>query len=516
MNILEIYSEALTEYKRGNYRRALEILKTVKELAPNWTKGFLLEAYIMREQNFHLEEISVIENFLPKIDTSQPGEKNLAAVAYSLLAAAYRVVGESEKAVKYFLQSAFFEDDKNKKLVELSNAIFSANDSENFSDDDFEKIYVEYRKNLSDVKSYPTKFYNHKKIRVGYLSADFHEHPVTAFLWALISSRNKNLFEVYCYSSGKTFDNISKIIFDNVEVWRDISNFSDEDAAKVIHDDEIDILFDLSGHTNGSRLPVTAYRPATVQISGIGYMNSTGLSCIDYFLSDKFCAENKSAMKKYFTEKIIELPHSHFCFTPIKNFPKLNQVQKSEIIFGCFNNFSKVTDSILKAWQKILQRVPNSRLVLKHKIFDNDEGKNFVRKKLLNFNFDLSQIELRSFSKNYLEEYNEIDIALDTFPYVGGITTCEALYMGVPVISIYGERHGTRFGLSILKNIGIEELAVKNFSEYVERAVTLASDKELLEVLHKNLRLMMKNSPLINEKLYAEEVEKFYLHILKP
>ena len=108
MNILEIYSEALTEYKRGNYRRALEILKTVKELAPNWTKGFLLEAYIMREQNFHLEEISVIENFLPKIDTSQPGEKNLAAVAYSLLAAAYRVVGESEKAVKYFLQSAFF------------------------------------------------------------------------------------------------------------------------------------------------------------------------------------------------------------------------------------------------------------------------------------------------------------------------------------------------------------------------------------------------------------------------
>ena len=505
MNILEIYSEALAEYKRGNYRRALKILKTVKELAPNWTKGFLLEAYILREQKFHLEEISVIENFLPKIDITQAGEKNLAAVAYSLLAAAYRIVGEPEKAVKYFLQSAFFEDDKNKKLVELSNAIFAANDSENFSADDFEKIYTEYRKNLFDIKPYPKKFYNHKKIRVGYLSADFHEHPVAVFLWALIGSRNKNLVEIYCYSSGKTFDNISKIIFDNVEIWRNISDCSDEDAAKIIHDDEIDILFDLSGHTSGNRLPVTAYRPATVQISGIGYMNSTGLNCVDYFLSDKFCAENKSAMKNYFTEKIIELPHSHFCFTPIKKFPEPAHVEKPEIVFGCFNNFSKVTDSILKAWQKILAAVPNSCLILKHKIFDNDKGKNFVREKLLNFNFDLSRVELRAYSVNYLEEYNEIDIALDTFPYVGGATTCEALYMGVPVISMYGERHGTRFGYSFLKNIGIEELAV-----------ALASDRELLEILHKNLRLMMQNSPLMNEKLYAEEVEEFYLRILQP
>lgn len=515
MNVLEIYSEALAEYKSKNYERALEILKTVKEIASNWTKGFLLEAYIRREQNFYLKEISVIEDFLPRIDISQAGEKSLAAVAYSLLASAYRVIGDSEKAVKYFMKSAFFEDDKNKKLVELSNVIFAANDSENFSAEDFEKIYAEYRKNIADIKPYPKKFYNHKKIRVGYLSADFHEHPVAVFLWALIGSRNKDLFEIYCYSSGKTFDKISKIIFSNVEVWRDISDFSDEDAAKIIHEDEIDILFDLSGHTSGNRLPLTAYHPATVQISGIGYMNSTGLNCVDYFLSDKFCAENKSAMQNYFAEKIIELPYSHFCFTPIKKFPEPARIEKSEIVFGCFNNFSKITNSMFKAWQKILSQVPNSKLILKHKIFDNDEGKNFVREKLRQLSFDLSQVELRAYSEDYLNEYNEIDIALDTFPYVGGITTCEALYMGVPVISMYGERHGTRFGYSFLKNIGMEGLAVKNFSEYVERAVMLASDRELLDILHKNLRLMMQNSPLMNKKLYAEEVEKFYLQVLK-
>ena len=513
-NILEIYSQALSEYKAKNFGRALEILDVVKKSAPTWTKAFLLEAYIRREQNFYIEEISVIEKFLPKIDITLPGEKNLSAVAFSLLAAAYRNIGESEKAVKFFLKSAELEDNIDKKLDELSNAIFAANDSENFSAEDFQKLYSEYRKNLSHIKPYPKKIYRHEKIRVGYLSADFHEHPVTAFLWALIKYSNRNLFEVYCYSSGKTFDNISEKVFSSVEVWRDISNLSDEEAAKIIYGDEIDILFDLSGHTSNNRLPVINYRPATVQISGIGYMNSTGLFCTDYFLSDKFCAEDKTAMKNYFTEEIIELPHSHFCFTPIKNFPEPHHVQKSEIVFGCFNNFSKVTNSMLKAWQKILSAVPKSKLILKHKIFDNDEGKNFVRQKLLQMNFDLSQIELRSFSKNYLEEYNEIDIALDTFPYTGGVTTCEAIYMGVPVVSMYGDRHGTRFGYSILKNIGIEELAVKNFSEYVERAVMLAADKELLSVLHKNLRTMMKNSSLMNGKLYAEEVENFYLQIL--
>lgn len=514
MNILEIYSEALAEYKAKNFDRALEILETLKEIAPHWTKGFLLEAYIRREQKFFLEEIALIEKFLPQIDISLPGEKSLAAVASSLLAAAYRITREPEKAVNYFLHSANLEDDTEKKLVEVSNAIFAANDSENVTAEIFERLHAEYRKIISNVVPYPQKIYHHEKIRVGYLSADFCEHPVTNFLWALIEYRNKDLFEIYCYSSRKTFDNISKKIFSSVEVCRDISNVSDEEAAKIIHADEIDILFDLSGHTSGNRLPIMNYKPATVQISGIGYMNSTGLFSVDYFLSDKFCAENKTAMKKFFTEKIIELPHSHFCFTPLKNFPAPAHIPKAEITFGCFNNFSKVTNSMLVAWREILSAVPNSRLILKHKFFDNDEGKNFIRQKLAGMNFDLSRIELRGYTKNYLDEYNEIDIALDTFPYTGGVTTCEAIYMGVPVISLCGERHGTRFGYSILKNVGIEELATKNFSEYVERTVMLAADRELLAVLHENLRTMMKNSPLMNGKLYAQEVEKFYLQVI--
>ena len=329
------------------------------------------------------------------------------------------------------------------------------------------------------------------------------------FSYALITNHDKNLFEVYCYSAGNTFDAVTKNIKSAVNVWRDISNLSDEDAAKIIRADEIDILFDLSGHSNGNRLPILAYRPAAVQISGLGYMNSTGLNCVDYFLSDVNCVGDT----KFFTESLIAMDHSHFCYAPLKQFPAVNHRENHFVTFGCFNNFSKVTDSILTAWGKILAAVPKSKLILKHKIFDTAEGKDFVLKRLENLSLNTKQIELRGLSKDYLNEYNEIDIALDTAPYNGGLTTCEALLMGVPVISLVGDRHGSRIAYSILKNIGVEELATANLDEYVQRTVSLANDKDLLKVLHKNLCTMFRNSPLTDSKNYVREVEEIFTQI---
>ena len=164
--------------------------------------------------------------------------------------------------------------------------------------------------------------------------------------------------------------------------------------------------------------------------------------------------------------------------------------------------------------EKILDEVPNSHLLLKHKIFGNADGKKFVSERLKSFGFDLARVEMRPYTANHLVEYGDIDIALDTFPYTGGVTTCEALYMGVPVISLYGLRHGTRFGLSILKNIGIGELAVNSYDEYINRAVALAGDWELLTILRKNLRGMMKKSPLMNSASYVREVEAAFIKIL--
>ena len=507
MDILEIYSRALQEYQAKNYDTALNFLDEFNKVAPNWAKAILLEAYIRRDQNLYVTEIAVLEKFFLTIDIAR--EKTLAADAYSLLGSATRMLGLSRQAVDFFLNSARLETERTKICTELSNAIFAASDIENFTAADFEQLHAEYRKNLADIVPCEKVFCTHKKLRVGYISADFCEHPAMFFSYNLITGHDKNLFDVYCYSAGNKFDAVTENIKNLVTVWRDISNLTNEDAAKIIRSDEIDILFELSGHSAGNRLPIMAYRPAAVQISGLGYMNSTGLNCIDYFLSDVNCAADSS----YFTENIIAMNHSHFCYAPLKKFPVVNHKSNNFITFGCFNNFSKINDSILIAWREILREVPNSKLILKHRIFDTAECRNFILNRLKNLNFNLAQIELRGFSKNYLEEYNEIDISLDTFPYNGGLTTCEALYMGVPVISLRGDRHGNRIAYSILKNIGVEELAVSNFDEYIQRAVALADDKDLLQVLHKNLRAMFKNSKMTDAENYVREVEEIYLQI---
>ena len=320
---------------------------------------------------------------------------------------------------------------------------------------------------------------------------------------------------MYCYNSSKWFDGVTAQLKNFSDVWRDVEGIDDEATAKIIRDDEIDILVELGGHTANNRLAVLAYRPAQIQISGIGYMNSTGADFVDYFLTDKFCAEDSAAWKKFFVEEPLTLPRSHFCYTPLKNFPDVANApceKKFFVTFGSFNNFSKVTRAMLGAWQEILKRVPKSRLVLKHKIFDGDEGRELVRNFLSEMNFDLRRVELRGFTKNYLEEYNDVDIALDTFPYAGGATTCEALYMSVPVISLHGGRHGTRFGYSILNNVGIGELSTTTIADYVARAVSLAEDFLTLSTLRKNLRRMMKNSPLMDWRGYVHDVEeKFFI-----
>ena len=517
MDIIEKYSAALEEYRAKNFDAALKIIDEVKTSAPHWKKSFLLEAYVRREQTEYLKEFSVLEKLLPRFDLSSPDEKSLAADTLSLFGAVNQVLGLTAEAVESFCLSASFENDKKRACEEISNAIFAANCAENFSAADFRTLYDEYKKYLADIEPFAKKFYLHKKIRVGFLSADFQWHVVMAWSWALLSELNKKIFAVYCYSNLKTSDETTDYLRSIADVWRDISGLTDEKAAQLIRDDEIDILFDLSGHTSDNRLRVAAYRPASVQISGIGYMNSTGLDCFDYFLSDVYCAGNASAMNEYFTEKIILLPLSHVCYEPpskIEPAPAPPCIAKGFVTFGSFNNFGKVTDSILIAWKKILDAVPKSRLILKHKIFNTDDGKNFVSKRLKSFGFDLSRVEMRPYSSAHLREYDDIDIALDTFPYTGGVTTCEALYMGVPVVSLYGSRHGTRFGLSILKNIGLDELAVDSYDKYIERAVALAGDWELLTTLRKNLRAMMKHSPLMDSTNYVKLIGKTFITIL--
>ena len=478
----------------------MALVDDVKAAAPHWKKSFLLEIYIRREQKEYIKEIRLLEELLPRFDLDSPDEKFLAADALSVYGSVCREVGRLSDAVQSFRLSAALENDGEKSCTEISNALFAANADENFSAEDFRALYSDYKKYLADITPFPRKFYNHGKIRVGFLSADFNWHVAMAWSWDLLTGLDKNFFAVYCYSNSAEVDVVTENLRKVIDGWRDISSLTDAQAAEVIRNDEIDILIDLSGHTAGNRLGVAMYRPAPIQISGIGYMNSTGLDCFDYFLSDVNCAGNST---DYFTEKILALPRSHICYTPIVT-ATISRAEKNFVTFGSFNQSCKMSDSILRAWKKILDAVPTSRLLLKTKIFNTEDGRNFFGERLKSFGFDLERVEMRGYAANHLADYNDV---------AGGVTTCEALYMGIPVVSLFGERHGTRFGLSILKNIGLDVLAVDNIDDYVKRAVMLAGDWELLCDLRQNLRDMMTRSPLMNSTSYVRDVEEVFTKI---
>ncbi|MBR0060313.1 MAG: hypothetical protein IJP68_02430, partial [Selenomonadaceae bacterium] len=503
MDVIERYKEALELYKAKKFDEALKILEEVILASPQWKKPLLLKAYILREQEKTVDLFLFAQKILPLFEIESPDEKIFLSDALNLLAMASSKLAMQDSAMELFRLAGETAKNNIEACVEISNAILTANASEKFSADDFKKLYAEYKKYLSDITPYPKKFYAHKRIRVGFLSADFFNHSVVRWSWALLFKLDKNFFEIYCYSATGTPDLITEHISKTVENWRDISKLKAAQAAELIRSDEIDILFDLAGHTAGNQLRVAAYRPATVQISGIGYMNSTGLDCFDYFLTDETCAGDES----FFTEKLIRLPHSHICFeaTTALEVSAPPCLKKNYVTFGSLNQFSKMTDNMLAAWKKILDAVPNSRLILKNGLLNKEDCREFVGNRLKIIGIDVSRVEMRGYTKEYLQDYGDIDIALDTFPYTGGITTCEALYMGVPVVSLYGDRMGSRVGYSILKNIGLEELAVNSYDDYINIAVALANDWELLKMLRQTLRGMMIKSPLTNSKNYLRE-----------
>lgn len=515
MDIYALYSQAVEQSAAKNYDAALKILDEIKVYAPDYEKAYYMEANIWNKLKNPVKEYYALEKFLSLVDLSSVQDKNFIAEVFVHLG---NILEEDlylwEKALKAYLFALKLADKK--KLIDYveKNIFFFLNVAENYSAADFRAIYAECKKVYHSDSTFPKRFYNHKKIRVGFLSSDFFNHVMINWGMMLLTKLNKNLFEKYFYSNGKANDYITKYLRSNADYWHDIYDLTDSQVAKLIHDDEIDILFDLNGHTGESRIHVAAYRPATLQISGIGYMNSTGLDCFDYFLSDIYCAGDEN----YFTEKVIKLPHSHICYKPMikielaNNFPPC--LKNGFVTFGSFNKLGKMTDSVFITWRKILDAVPNSRLILKYTTFDKEYKKNFTIERLNNLGFDLTRVEMRPFTANHLVEYGDIDIALDPFPYTGGVTTCEALYMGVPVVSLYGARHGSRFGLSILKNIGIDELAVDSHEAYIERAVALAGDWELLTILRKNLRTMMEKSPLMDSENYIREIEEAFIKIL--
>lgn len=355
----------------------------------------------------------------------------------------------------------------------------------------------------------------HRRLRIGYISGDFRQHVMYQFYSGLLRGHDARRFELYAYSLGQVHDVCTDAVAAAVEHFIDMEDVAGDYAAiaQRVRDDEIDILVDLSGHCTLSGLPVLAYRPAPVQLSGIGYIHPTGMEAVDGFLTDGY-----TAPWEYLTdwdglqEQPIRL-RSQFCYARDEDLPCSTGApcrKNGHITWGVFNRYEKITDTMIDAWREILQAVPGSRLLLKNLIAAVSSGQQLMRRRLRKHGIDDGRVQIENVSSDYMERYLDVDVALDTYPYVGGGTTCDALYMGVPVITRYGRRYGTRLGLSILCNAGLGELAAATTQDYVARAVQLAQDQELLNALHIRLRQMLRSSPLMDVTRYVGEIETLY------
>lgn len=504
-----VYEESRVLWEEKSYDEAKKVLEKF------WNKAgiktlpqMVLYAYILRSKKMYLTLINFLNETLEIFKNAK--ELNFLATLCSILGECYQKLGLS--GAEYFLKSSELEPDIEKKLAEASNAIF-ARGTFDFSSEDMGCFYENYRRILGELNIIPfeKRKYNHKKIRVGYISPDLHSHPVADFSGALFLDYDQERFEIYVYNLSDIEDNVTKILKSAVGIWRDVYGLKFSEIAKIIYNDEIEILVDLSGHTKNNALPVLQYKPAPIQLSGIGYVLSTGLYQVDGFLTDVYASSNE--ISPYFTEKLFRLNHTHFCYTPFAKFPQISALpclKNNYITFGSFNNFSKVNREVLKVWNTILNKIPNSKIILKHSIFDSEEGIDFVKNEIKSLGGDYERYEFRGFSENYLSEYNDIDIALDTFPYTGGATSLEAMMMGVPIVTLAGDRHGSRFGVSFLENLNLSELIAKNQDDYANIAVALANDTELFSILRQNLRIKMLNSPLMDRKGYMREIESLY------
>jgi predicted O-linked N-acetylglucosamine transferase (SPINDLY family) len=354
-----------------------------------------------------------------------------------------------------------------------------------------------------------------RKLRIGYVSADFRDHPVGRFFFPLLALHDPAHFEIFCYSNDSGSDHLTRQLQHHAKVWREIGRMSDERAARLIRDDQIDILVDLAGHTAGNRLAVFAYKPAPVQVTWLGYPDTTGLSSIDYRLTD-IHADPPGLTEKFHTEQLVRLPETFLCYRPDdENFPigPAPALARSYVTFGSFNTLAKINRALVERWAQILRQVPGSHFLFKTKYLGDPSARQHLLDLFDGCDIPADRLEFRSGTPSHVEhlqQYADVDIALDTFPYHGTTTTCEALWMGVPVVTLVGDRHQCRVGQSLLSNVGLPELAGSTPEEYVRIAVDLARSIPRLSQLRSGLRERMRNSPLMDAAGFARNVEAAY------
>lgn len=352
-----------------------------------------------------------------------------------------------------------------------------------------------------------------RPLKIGYLSPDLRQHVVGHNFLPVLEHRDRDRFSVVCYHIGKMEDDMSRRIAALSDDWRHIHGASDDEVAAVIREDSVDILVDLSGHTSKTQPLVFARKPAPVQVSWLGYFDTTGLATMDWFITDPY--SSPPGQKQYFAERLYRLPHTRLYYHPYPDMPEVGELpakRNGYVTFGCLNNLAKINTQVLDLWAQILAASPTSRLLIQTLALCDKLNLKRFRTLCVERGIDSAQIELRPATplEKFAQTYHEIDVALDPFPFCGGFTSFDALWMGVPVITLEQQRLVGRQTLGMLMNLGLPYLIARTKGDYVSLALGLGSDCRKLEQLRSELRTRFLQSPLIDHLQFTGELERAY------
>lgn len=358
-----------------------------------------------------------------------------------------------------------------------------------------------------------------RRIRVGYVSPDFRGHSCAYFLRPLFAEHDREAVEIFAYSAVRRPDSFTEWFRQHADHWREVAPLADDTLAQLVRTDQIDVLVDLAGHTLDQPIGVFARRPAPVQIAWLGYPATSGLRQIDYRLTD-LQADPPGDADRLHTERLIRLSGGFLCYGPPDGAPEVSSLPASRhgfVTFGSYNNLSKVTLEVIATWAEILRSVPRSRLLLKGRMLANDAARSRIVSAFVAAGVDADRVVLRNWlptSGYSLAVYNEVDIALDTYPYNGATTTFEALWMGIPVVTLSDQRHAGRVGASILTHLGRPEWIAQDADSYVGIAGRLAADLPGLASIRSSLRGELARSSLTDARGFARKIEKVYREVL--
>lgn len=524
----------LALYRTGKSSQALLFLQQIIKLEPNHFEANKMLAELYHEANNNLEALTYINKSLkikPKnqyikeyksmilsrlnryeeainiiekvVSTGKPHR-----FTWNNLAHLYQHTGQSKQAKQCLEKSIELSEDDD---TAYNNLIVLLHYLPNSTQEQLKELLsnweCKYAKHINTINNLSTELTSNKKLRIGMISDGFRAHPVGQMITSALEALPQHELELYTYSTNLFSDAITERIKEVANHWMTITHLNDKQLANQLVEDKIDILFDLCGHNNGSRMRTMAMKPAPILVKWVGgLINTTGLSTMDYLLSDHI--ETPSGVDDNYTEKLIRLPDDYICYNPPLYTPNTvppPALHNNFITLGCFNNTAKLNPELLSHWARIMHDLPQSKLLLKSFQINSEILCNNIKTIMGKYgiNEDRLLLEGPATHEELLKTYNKVDIALDPWPYSGGLTTCEALFMGVPVVTLPGPTFAGRHSATHLTNVGLGQLVAEDWQQYHDLVVNLASDLENLANIRQHLRTALLESPVCDAPRFA-------------